>query len=71
MSVDYSLECNKDSCCEHITGGVTIYLHGCVSENLKKGGYIVGSIGGSSQNRGGGVKTPLPTMLTDDSTFFQ
>ena len=22
--------CNKDSCCEHITGGVNIYLHGCV-----------------------------------------
>ena len=22
---------NKDSCCEHVTGGVNMYLHGCVS----------------------------------------
>ena len=24
-------QCNTDSCCEHITGGVNIYLFGCVS----------------------------------------
>ena len=25
------IQCNMDSCCENITGGVTIYLHGCQS----------------------------------------
>ena len=25
------IQCNKNSCCEHITGGVNIYLYGCVS----------------------------------------
>ena len=25
------IHCNKDSCCEHITGAVNIYLYGCVS----------------------------------------
>ena len=25
------IHCNKGSCCEHITGGVNIYLYGCVS----------------------------------------
>ena len=25
------IQCNKDSCCEHITVGVNIYLYGCVS----------------------------------------
>ena len=25
------IECNTDSCCEHITGGINIYLYGCVS----------------------------------------
>ena len=24
------IQCNKDSCCEHIAVGVNIYLHGCV-----------------------------------------
>ena len=25
------IQCNTDSCCEHITSGVNIYLYGCVS----------------------------------------
>ena len=25
------IQCNIDSCCEHITVGVNIYLYGCVS----------------------------------------
>ena len=25
------IQYNTDICCEHITGGITIYLHGCVS----------------------------------------
>ena len=25
------IQCNKDSCCKHITGGVNIYLYWCVS----------------------------------------
>ena len=25
------IQCNKDSCCEHITDDVNIYLYGCVS----------------------------------------
>ena len=25
------IQCNKNSCCEHITGGVNIYLYGCIS----------------------------------------
>ena len=25
------IECNTDSCCEHIAGGVNVYLYGCVS----------------------------------------
>ena len=25
------MHCNKDSCCEHITDRVNIYLYGCVS----------------------------------------
>ena len=24
------IQCNTDSCCEHLTGGVNIYLYGCV-----------------------------------------
>ena len=28
---ELSIQCNKDSCCEYITGGVNIYLFGCVS----------------------------------------
>ena len=40
------IQCNKDSCCEYRTGGVNIYLYGCVSlQNLEK---EVGNIGGSS-----------------------
>ena len=25
------IQCNTDSCCEHMTGGVNIHLYGCVS----------------------------------------
>ena len=37
------INCNKDNCCEYRTGGVNIYLYGCVSlQNLKKGAGIIG-----------------------------
>ena len=29
--INSMFQCNKDSCCEHIAGGVSIYLYGCVS----------------------------------------
>ena len=54
------IQCNKDSCCKHITGGVNIYLYGCVSLLapecavccvLKKEG--VGNIGGLNKIMGG------------------
>ena len=31
ISANNSFSVNTDSCCEHITGGVNIYLYGCVS----------------------------------------
>ena len=27
---ELSIQCNKDSCCEHITGGLNIFLYGSV-----------------------------------------
>ena len=31
IAVYITIQCNTDSCCEHIAGGVYIYLYGCVS----------------------------------------
>ena len=29
--MNYSFKCNKDSCCDHITGVVKVYVYGCVN----------------------------------------
>ena len=54
------IQCNRNCCCEHITGGVNIYLYGCVSVLTPV--CVGGCVWNTQQGPPGGTMVPRIDM---------